>query len=55
MIESEFEAVMQINGKIRARMNLAMNIADADFEKVARETDAVDHRHLCHVLGLKSF
>ncbi len=41
LVESEFEAVMQINGKIRARMNLAMNIADADFEKAAREVDAV--------------
>ena len=41
LVESEFEAVVQINGKIRGRINLAMNIADADFEAAARGIDAV--------------
>ena len=41
LVESEFEAVVQINGKIRGRVNLAMNIADAEFEAAAKAIDAV--------------
>ncbi|MBX3722680.1 MAG: leucine--tRNA ligase [Turneriella sp.] len=41
LVESEFEAVLQVNGKIRARIPLAMNIADAEFEKAARENEAM--------------
>jgi leucyl-tRNA synthetase len=32
---------VQINGKIKGRINLEMGIADADFEKAARAIDSV--------------
>ncbi len=41
LVESSFEAVLQINGKIRGRTELAMGISDADFESAARGVDAV--------------
>ena len=41
LIESDFEAVIQINGKIRGRTQLAMGISDADFESAARGVDTV--------------
>jgi len=41
LIESSFEAVIQINGKIRGRTQLAMGISDADFESAARGVEAV--------------
>ncbi len=41
LVESSFEAVIQINGKIRGRTELAMGISDADFESAARGVDAV--------------
>jgi len=41
LVESDFEAVIQINGKIRGRTQLAMGISDADFETAARGVDTV--------------
>ncbi|MBL8035578.1 MAG: leucine--tRNA ligase [Leptospiraceae bacterium] len=41
LVESDFEAVIQINGKIRGRTRLAMGISDADFESAARGVDTV--------------
>ena len=41
LVESSFEAVIQINGKIRGRTELAMGISDADFESAARGVEAV--------------
>ncbi|MFO1470805.1 MAG: leucine--tRNA ligase [Turneriella sp.] len=41
LVESDFEAVIQINGKIRGRTQLAMGISDADFESAARGVDTV--------------
>jgi leucyl-tRNA synthetase len=41
IVESNFEAVVQINGKIKGRINLEMGITDADFEKAARAIDSV--------------
>lgn len=41
LVESSFEAVIQINGKIRGRTELAIGISDADFESAARGVDAV--------------
>ncbi|MBS0618108.1 MAG: leucine--tRNA ligase [Spirochaetes bacterium] len=41
LVESSFEAVIQINGKIRARTELAIGISDADFESAARGVEAV--------------
>ena len=41
LLESDFEAVIQINGKIRGRTQLAMGISDADFETAARGVDTV--------------
>jgi len=41
LVESSFEAVIQINGKIRARAQLAVGLSDAEFEEQARAIDAV--------------
>ena len=41
LVESDFEAVIQINGKIRGRTQLAMGISDSDFESAARGVDTV--------------
>ncbi|HRP69301.1 MAG TPA: class I tRNA ligase family protein, partial [Turneriella sp.] len=41
LTEDEFEAVIQINGKIRARQKMPMGISDADFETAARALDSV--------------
>lgn len=41
LIESEFEAVVQINGKIRARTQLTVGISDAEFESTARAIGTV--------------
>ena len=35
LVDDEVEAVVQINGKIKARMNVAPTISDADFEAAA--------------------
>lgn len=41
LVESSFEAVVQINGKIKAREQMAVGLADADFENAAKNLDAV--------------
>jgi leucyl-tRNA synthetase len=41
LVESSFEAVIQINGKIRARTQLAVGLSDAEFEQSARAIDTV--------------
>ncbi|MBV6492245.1 MAG: Leucine--tRNA ligase [Turneriella sp.] len=41
LVEDEFEAVIQINGKIRARQSLKVGISDADFENFARKIDSI--------------
>jgi leucyl-tRNA synthetase len=35
LIDDEVEAVIQINGKIKDRMNVSPNISEADFEAAA--------------------
>ena len=35
LVDDEVEAVVQINGKIKARMNVAPTISDTDFEAAA--------------------
>lgn len=42
LVEEDFEAVIQVNGKIRARTRLAMNLSDAEFEAAARALDVVN-------------
>ncbi len=41
LVESSFEAVIQINGKIRARTQLSVGLSDAEFEQSARAIDTV--------------
>ncbi|HNL54521.1 MAG TPA: class I tRNA ligase family protein, partial [Turneriella sp.] len=41
LVESSFEAVIQINGKIRARTQLAVGVSDTEFEQAARAIDTV--------------
>ncbi|MFZ5629780.1 MAG: leucine--tRNA ligase [Spirochaetota bacterium] len=41
LVESNFEAVVQINGKIRARTQLSVGLSDAEFEQAARSIDTV--------------
>lgn len=41
LVEEDFEAVIQVNGKIRARTRLAVNLSDVEFEAAARALDVV--------------
>lgn len=41
LVESSFEAVIQINGKIRARIELEVDISNEDFEHAARGIDSI--------------
>lgn len=58
LVESDFEAVIQINGKIRGRTRLAMGISDADFESAARGVDtvqaALDGKNIKKVIVVKN-
>lgn len=41
LVESSFEAVIQINGKIRARVELEIDISNENFERAARDIDTI--------------